>query len=188
MKRKHLLESKSNRRTILSLFLLTVLLTIYSGGSANGMQGHEGGNHSDKSATHEIAGQRMADNKADHSDMNHGSSTTGGTFKHEMMADGVHAEFQVMSLKSMNMSDDQGNTHHIMVKMFAGGNNQQAKEAIGKIKVIAPDGKEQVNSLKNYNGILAANFSFPQPGRYGVICLAMVDGQKKLFKFWYPHQ
>ena len=160
---------------------------------AFGMQGHgTAESHGDGGSNHKASPSGHHDTsggEAGHENMDHGSSRDNdGTFKHEMMTDGVHAEFQVMSLKSMNMTDDQGNTHHIMVKMYTDGKKQPVKEAIGKIKVIAPDGKEQVNSLKNYSGILAANFTFPQPGKYGVICLSKVDGQKKLFKFWYTHQ
>ena len=65
--------------------------------------------------------------------------------------------------------------------------SQQVHGAIGKIKGISPSNKEQVQSLKDYNGILAANFTFEESGKYGVICLFKVNDQKKLFKFWYPH-
>ena len=113
--------------------------------------------------------------------------TPSGTYKHHASADGIRAEFQVMSLESMNMKDEEGATHHIMVKLMDDGNGQQVLGAIGKIKVISPSNKEQVQPLKDYNGILAANFSFDENGKYGVICLFKVNNQKKLFKFWYPH-
>ena len=114
----------------------------------------------------------------------HGST---GTYEHHAVADGIRAEFQVMSLESMNMKDENGATHHIMVKLVDDGNSQQVHGAMGKIKVISPSNKEQVQSLKDYNGILAANFTFKENGKYGVICLFKVNDQKKLFKFWYPH-
>lgn len=130
----------------------------------------------------------MDHNSGDHTQMNHGGGNgPAGTYTHEMMADGVRAECQIMSLESMKMSDDQGNTHHIMVKMYTDGGRTQVKVATGKVKLIGPDGKEQIGALKNYIGILAANVTFPMPGKYGVICLAKVDGEKKLFRFWYPH-
>lgn len=110
-----------------------------------------------------------------------------GTFEHKSMADGVHTEFQIMSLASMNMKDPNGATHHIMVKIVDPGTNQQIKNAVGKVKVITPSGKEQVQTLKNYSGVLAANFSFPEKGKYGVICLFKVDDKKRVVRFWYPH-
>ena len=117
--------------------------------------------------------------------MEHGQ--TGGTFTHQEVVEGVQAEFQVMTLASMNMKDPQGKTHHIMVKLVDVSSQKQIGNAIGKIKVISPTGKEQVESLQNYSGILAANFTFDEKGKYGVICLFNVDGKKRLVKFWYPH-
>lgn len=110
-----------------------------------------------------------------------------GTFKHEAMDKHVRAEFQIMSLASMNMKDPHGATHHVMVKMFHDSSNHPIKDAVGKVKVIDPNGNEQINSLKNYNGIFAANFTFIEKGKYGVICLVNIDGKKHLFKFWYHH-
>lgn len=115
----------------------------------------------------------------------HGQS--GGTFTHQEVVEGVQAEFQVMTLASMNMNDPQGNTHHIMVKFADVSSQKKIGNAIGKIKVISPTGKEQVESLQNYSGILAANFTFDEKGKYGVICLFSVDGKKGLVKFWYPN-
>ena len=111
----------------------------------------------------------------------------GDMFSHQDTVEGVRAEFQVMSLASMNMKDPEGNTHHIMVKFFNDSMNHQIKDVVGKIKVISPSGKEQVGSLIDYSGIYAANFTFGEKGKYGVICLFKVDGQKHLVKFWYPH-
>lgn len=114
-------------------------------------------------------------------------ASKGATFKHEAMVDGIHSEFQIMSLESMNMKDPEGNTHHIMVKLFRNNPKEPVKEAVGKIKVISPSGKEQIGTLKNYSGIFAANFTFPEKGKYGIICLLKVKDQKVVFKFWYPH-
>jgi len=117
--------------------------------------------------------------------MEHGAK--GDMFSHQDVVEGVRADFQVMSLASMNMKDPEGNTHHIMVKFFNDSMNHQIKDVAGKIKVISPSGKEQEQSLKDYSGIYAANFTFAEKGKYGVICLFKVDGQKRLIKFWYPH-
>jgi hypothetical protein len=115
------------------------------------------------------------------------SASPAGTFKHEVVDKHIRAEFQIMSLASMNMKDPNGDTHHVMVKLFHDSMNHPIKNAVGKVKIIKPDGKEQTNSLKNYNGIFAANFTFGEKGKYGVICLVIVDGEKHIFKFWYPH-
>ena len=85
----------------------------------------------------------------------------------------------------MNMTSDKGETHHIMVNLKETDGGATIKNAVGKIKVVGPDGKEQVSSLKNYNGILAANFTFKEPGKYGVICLLKNQDKKQVFKFWY---
>jgi hypothetical protein len=108
-------------------------------------------------------------------------------FKHQAVVDGIQADFQVMSLAAMNMSDPEGHTHHIMVKLAQEGSGDPIADAIGKIKVIAPDKKEQTGVLKRYGDFLVANFTFGAPGKYGVICLFVVDGQKHVVKFWYPH-
>lgn len=126
-----------------------------------------------------------------HDDNSHSAQTDGDMgnmgFKHDAVVDGVRSEFQIMSLASMKMKDDQGRTHHIMVKLFDDKTQGEIKTADGKIKIIGPDGSEQVSALKNYNGIFAANFTFAAEGKYGVICLFKVEGQKKLVKFWYNH-
>ena len=110
----------------------------------------------------------------------------GGTFKHMASEGGIEAAFQVMSLASMNMTSDKGDTHHIMVDLKS-TDGTPIKNAVGKIKVIAPDKSEQVSPLKNYSGILAGNFTFTEPGKYGVICLLKVGDEKQVFRFWYPH-
>ncbi len=115
------------------------------------------------------------------------SKATGDTFTHQAVVEGVRAEFQVMSLASMNMKDPEGNTHHVMVKFFDESSQNQIKDAMGKVTLIDPSGKERVETLKNYNGIFAANLTFADKGNYGVICLFEVDGKKRLVKFWYPH-
>jgi hypothetical protein len=74
-----------------------------------------------------------------------------------------------------------------MVNLKAADGGMPIKEAVGKIKVIAPDKAEQVSSQKNYSGILAANFTFKEPGKYGVICQLKNQDKKQTFKFWYHH-
>ena len=114
-------------------------------------------------------------------------TSPGSAFQHIANEKNIRAEFKIMSLASMNMKDQSGATHHVMLKLFHDSKNTQVKEAIGKIKITGPDNAEQTDSLKNYNGIFAANFTFNKTGKYGVICLVKVNGEKHLFKFWYPN-
>jgi len=111
-----------------------------------------------------------------------------GDFKQHLTSEGIKAEFQIMSLASMNMKDPEGATHHIMVKFMNADSGAQIKEAVGRIKVISPSKKETVFDLKDYSGTYAANITFEEAGKYGVICLAKVSGKKPLYKFWYSHQ
>ena len=133
------------------------------------------------------SGHDMTRNEhADHSSMDH--SAPSGTYEHKMVVDGIRVEFQVMSLASMNMKDPEGNTHHIMVKFFHDKMNHQLKDAVGKIKIISPSKKEHISTLNNYSGIFAANFTFNEQGKWGVISLFKIDGEKHVAKFWYPHK
>ncbi|BBD09949.1 hypothetical protein [Desulfovibrio ferrophilus] len=117
-------------------------------------------------------------------DMDHGSTAKGGSFKHAAMTDGIHAEFQVMSLASMNMSDPDGKTHHVMAMFMKDG--KKIEKAVGKVKLIAPSGKEQVGTLKDFGGgNFATNFNIDEPGKWGVICLFKDDAGKHTVKFWY---
>lgn len=131
-------------------------------------------------------------------DMNHGNmqsgemekmdhNSVGGVFTHNEIVDGVKAEFQIMNLESMNMKDPDGNTHHIMVKFFNKESSEQIKDVVGKIKIIGPSGKEQEGVLTDYSGIYAANFTFDQQYKYGVICLFKAGDKKRVVKFWYLH-
>ena len=158
------------KRTLLIAAVIFALVAV----PAMAMQGHD--MKSDDKMDHSAQGMQM-----DHTGM-------GGTFKHTATEGGIDAEFQVMSLASMNMTSDKGETHHIMVNLKETDGGAPIKNAVGKIKVIAPDKTEQESPLKNYNGILAANFTFKEPGKYGVICLLKNQENKQVFKFWYHHQ
>lgn len=120
-----------------------------------------------------------------HGDMQHQAPS--GTFEHRETVEDIRTEFQVMSLASMNMTDPGGATHHVMVRFMEQNNDEPIADAIGKVKVIAPDGREQVETLQNYNGTFAANFKIEQTGKYGVICLFKAKGKQHVVKFWYPH-
>ena len=160
------------------VFIISVIIIALVAFPVMAMQGHDSQASSEK---HDV----NAGHSAHGSDMD--SSAAGGTFKHHASMDGMNADFQVMSLASMNMTSDKGETHHIMVNLSNTDTGTPMKNTVGKIKVMGPDGKEQVSALKNYSGILAANFAFKEPGRYGVICLIKNEDKKHVFKFWYHH-
>ncbi len=108
-------------------------------------------------------------------EMEHNSQA--GAFKQEVVVKHIRSEFQIMSLASMNTKDPGGATHHVMVKLYDKSGDQLVKDIVGKVKVIGPDKSEQTKSLKNYDGIFAANFTFSKKGKYGVICLVKIDGR-----------
>lgn len=120
------------------------------------------------------------------SGMDHGSGEKDGKFVHTAMVDGLHVEFQVMDLASMNMQDPDGKTHHVMATIKK--DDQQLDKIAGKIKLISPSGKEQIADMKDYgSGVFAANFTIDEPGKWGVICLFKDDGGQHTAKFWYSH-
>jgi len=126
-------------------------------------------------------------NAAAMQNMDHNSKKDGGNFKHMSMVDGIHAEFQIMNLAAMHMTDPDGNTHHVMVTFSKNG--KKITKAVGKVKLIPPSGKEQTGTLKDYgNGVFAANFKINEAGKWGVISLFKdSDGKKHTVKFWYEH-
>jgi hypothetical protein len=116
-----------------------------------------------------------------------GPASTSGTFTHQVVDQGVQAEFQIMSMASMKMKDAGGATHHIMAKFLREGGNEQIRGAIARIRAVSPSGKEQVETLKEDGGIYAGGFTFAEKGTYGVTCVFKVGDQQHLVKFSYPH-
>jgi hypothetical protein len=170
------------RNWILSMMTLFVFAAVQPAlaGEAHQAGGHSTGTHKAGSGHGMTGGMKSESGMAGMKGMQ--------SFKHQAVVDGIEADFQVMSLASMNMKDPQGNTHHIMVKLVKEGSDQPIADAMGKIKVIGPDKKEQTSALKHYGDMMAGNFTFDTPGKYGVICLFVENGQKHVVKFWYPYQ
>lgn len=118
--------------------------------------------------------------------MDHGSHADNGTFTHTAMAGDIHTEFKVMDLASMNMKDPAGKTHHVMATFMRNG--EKISKVVGKVKLVSPSKKEQTATLKDYGGgILAANFTIDEPGKWGVICLFKDEKGPQTVKFWYAH-
>lgn len=118
--------------------------------------------------------------------MKHGTEMQSESFKYSAMVDDIHAEFQVMDLASMHMTDPDGKTHHVMATFMS--NNEKITKAVGKLKLIAPSGKEQIADMKDFGGgNFAANFTIDESGKWGVICLFKDDAGQHTVKFWYEH-
>lgn len=128
-------------------------------------------------------GSSFAASSMDHG---HDSESKNNNFMHKEMIDDLHTEFQIMDLASMNMKDPDGKTHHVMASFLRNG--EKVTNAIGKVKLISPSGKEQLGDLKDYgSGVFAANFTIDEPGKWGVICLFKEAKGKHTVKFWYSH-
>ena len=156
----------------LRIFVIAALFAVVQAGAVSAMdkQGHSSSDHS----------------SMDHSSMDHGSMVKDGHFTHAAMVDGIHAEFQIMSLASMNMKDPEGKSHHVMASFMK--NDEKIENAVGRVKLIAPSGKEQTTDLRHYGGgAFAANFTIDEPGKWGVICLFKDEAGKHTVKFWYEH-
>lgn len=119
----------------------------------------------------------------DHSKMDHGA---GQNSKQMVMVDGIHAQFEVMDLAMMNMTDPEGRTHHVMASFTKDGS--KIEKAVGKVKFISPSGKEQITTLQDFGGgVFAANFTLDEKGKWGMICLFKDKDGKHIAKFWYQH-
>jgi hypothetical protein len=118
--------------------------------------------------------------------MDHSSSSKDGSFTHTAMAGDIHTEFKVMDLASMNMTDPDGKTHHVMATFTRDG--EKISKVVGKMKLVSPSKKEQLADLKDFGGgIFAANFTIDEPGKWGVICLFKDEKGQQTVKFWYQH-
>lgn len=133
-----------------------------------------------------FAGTSMAMKGMDHGTKSKDHKTEDGSFTHTAMSGDIHAEFQIMDLASMNMKDPDGRTHHVMVTFTRNG--EKISDIVGKVKVVSPGKKEQLADLKDYGGgIYAANFTFDDPGKWGVISVFKDQEGQHTVKFWYPH-
>ncbi len=173
------------------LITIIAICSFFLMGSAMAMDmdsmSHDQAKHDNQANMDKAAMDQPKMDSMDHSKMDHSASQEGGIFKKAVMVDGIHAEFQVMGLAAMNMTDPEGRTHHVMVSFMKNG--EKMTNVVGKIKLIAPSGKEQVSDLKNFgNGIFASNFTIDEQGKWGVICLFKDLEGKHTAKFWYQHK
>lgn len=123
----------------------------------------------------------------------HGGMSMGTPMKmdtREVLVEGVKVTFQIMAngdhknmLKDMKMKEDiePGTTHNITVTLKDEKTQKEIANAQINIKVIDPNGKDQIKPLK-YEGEMKsydAYFNLPEKGKYQVMILAKT-GEKKI--------
>ncbi len=112
------------------------------------------------------------------------------------LLDGVKAAFMIMAmadhkkmLQSMKMKidvDPQA-THNIAVTLADTRSNQPISDAAVKMKVINPQGKDQVKMLDFIMGMnqYAGDFTLSEKGKYQILILFKAGGQKRAAGFYY---
>ena len=123
----------------------------------------------------------------------HGGMSTGSSMKMEtkdVIVEGTKVSFMVMAnenhkkmLADMKMKEDiePGTTHNITVILKDEKTQKEVTDAQITMKVVDPNGKDQIKPLK-YEGEMKsydAYFNFPEKGKYQVMILAKI-GEKKI--------
>jgi hypothetical protein len=123
----------------------------------------------------------------------HGGMSMGTPMKmdtKEVIVEGVRVSFQVMAndehmkmLKGMKMKEDieSGTTHNITVTLKDVKTQKEIADAQINMKVVDPEGKDQIKALK-YEEMMKsydAFFNLPEKGKYQVMILAK-NGEKKI--------
>jgi hypothetical protein len=123
----------------------------------------------------------------------HGGMSMGTPMKmdtREVLVEGVKVTFQMMAnaehrkmLKDMKMKEDiePGTTHNITVTLKDEKSQKEVTDAQISMKVVDPNGKDQIKPLK-YEGDMKsydAYFNLPEKGKYQVMILAK-SGEKKI--------
>jgi len=123
----------------------------------------------------------------------HGGMSMGGSMKMEtkdVIVEGTKVSFMVMAnenhkkmLADMKMKEDiePGSTHNITVILKDDKTQKEITDAQINMKVVDPNGKDQIKPLK-YEGEMKsydAYFNLPEKGKYQVMILAKT-GEKKI--------
>jgi hypothetical protein len=113
-----------------------------------------------------------------------------------VLVEGVQVSFTVMAnedhrkmLKDMQMKDDiePGTTHNVTVILKDETTQKEITDAAVSMKVIDPNGKDEVKTLKyeammkSYDGY----FSMPEKGKYQILVLFRYADQKKTAGIYY---
>jgi hypothetical protein len=109
---------------------------------------------------------------------------------------GFRATFSIMPMgdhkkmlqeMKMKVEVDSQATHNIAVTLISAGTNLPVNEAVVKMKVISPAGREEVKlldqipAMKQYSG----DFALAEKGRYQILILFKADGKKQAGGFYY---
>ena len=129
----------------------------------------------------------------------HGGMSMGTSMKmdtKDVLVEGVKVTFQIMAndehrkmLKDMKMKEDveAETTHNITVILKNEKTQKEITDAQINMKVVDPNGKDQVKALKfeeamkNYD----AYFNLPEKGKYQVMILFKVGEQKRTAGIYY---
>jgi len=123
----------------------------------------------------------------------HGGMSMGTPMKmdtKEVIVEGVRVSFQIMAndehmkmLKDMKMKEDieSGTTHNITVTLKDVKTQKEITDAQINMKVVGPEGKDQIKALKFEEMMKSydAFFNLPEKGKYQVMILAK-NGERKI--------
>ena len=112
------------------------------------------------------------------------------------LLDGVKASFSIMAMAEhrkmlqdmkMKMEIDPQATHNISVTLNDTRSNQPISDAVVKMKVINPKGKDQVKPLDFTMAMnqYTADFTLAEKGRYQILILFKAWGKKQAAGFYY---
>ncbi len=112
------------------------------------------------------------------------------------LLDGIKASFSIMPmaehkkmLKDMKMQVEVNAqaTHNIAVTLTDTRTNQSISDAVVKMKVISPKGKDQIKLLDFTMAMnqYAQDFTLSGKGRYQILILFKADGKKQAGGFYY---
>jgi hypothetical protein len=129
----------------------------------------------------------------------HGGMSMGTPMKmdtKEVIVEGVRVSFQIMAndehmkmLKDMKMKEEveSGTTHNITVTLKDVKTQKEITDAQINMKVVDPEGKDQIKALKyeemmkSYDGF----FNLPEKGKYQVMILFKIGNQKRTAGIYY---
>ncbi|MEK7432577.1 MAG: heavy metal-binding domain-containing protein [Cyanobacteriota bacterium] len=87
--------------------------------------------------------------------------------------------------KNFNLS--KGN-YHLDIVVNNNKTNEMISDSKVKVKIIAPDKKEETKILENKMGFYASTFNLKKLGKYEVIASIKKDNKDKIAKFYYENK
>jgi hypothetical protein len=92
-------------------------------------------------------------------------------------------------LREMKMKDepDPRATHNVAVTLISTGTNQPLSEAVVKMKLISPAGREEVKLLDQVPAMNqhSGDFTLAEKGRYQILILFKAEGKKQAGGFYF---